>query len=249
MKKIFGVAAVLALLSGGMATKASAICDTGEMIRFVQDGFAYETNYDPLTYHSTANSVLSIVGHVAYFCAPLAALDPSDPNKEYTFYITGLVSQGTQHFGPFGGTTFHETDYTGGTWAVYEGSPEDAPHDVTPMPALPSPLVPSTFNNGILILSGTFSPYGSNLGFHTSVSTNGSNINGSFIANYRAAAGSYYPAVGDGEAIFQGNWCVTLQPTGCTPATYSAHPNGKWDTPGTTAANKSTWGSIKKLYR
>jgi len=241
MKKIFGAAATLALLAGGLATTASAQCGTGVMIKFDADAFAYETAYTPATYHSAPGSVLSIVGHVSYFCAPLAALNPAGPN-EYTFYITGLVSAGSAHI-PVGPTTFHETDYAGGTWAVYEGNPENAPTDAGGMPALPSALVPASFSDGVVILSGTFS------NFHTSVTVQGSNINGSFRADYVATGGSYFGAVGGGSAVFQGNWCVVPEPAGCVPATYSAHPNGKWDTPPTTAVTTSTWGSIKQLYR
>lgn len=251
MKKIFGVSVVLALLLMGMAGTALAQCGTGVMIKFDSEGFAYETNYTPATYNSAAGSVLSIVGQVSYFCSPMAALDPNDPTKEYTFYITGLVSMGTQVFGPFGGTTFYETDYNtaGASWEIHEGSPENAPTSTTPMPALPSVLIPSTFIDGPVVLSGILLPNGTNLGFHTSVSANGSNINGSFLSDYMAQGGTFFAAVGDGRAVFQGNWCVVPQPTGCVPATYSAHPNGKWDTPPTTATTKSTWGSIKQLYR
>lgn len=242
MKKIIGVAALLGLLAGGIASSALANCESGEMIKFTNDGFAYETAYANATYHSAPGSILSVVGHVAYFCAPMAALDPSDPTKEYTFYITGLTSAGTGHFGPFGGTTFHETDYAGGTWEIHEGSPEDAPTDGS-MPALPSGLVPATFVNGPVVLSGTFTD------FHVSISQTATNVNGSFLGHYKATGGSFFPQVGDGVAIFQGNWCVTLKPAGCTPATYSAHPDGKWDTPATTGVSKSTWGTLKQLYR
>jgi hypothetical protein len=242
MKKSFGVAVALALLAGGIASKASAAnCDSGEMIRFTQNAFAYETSYTNATYNSASGSVLSIVGHVAYFCTPMAALNPADPNKEYTFYVTSLVSGGTAHI-PVGPTTFHETDYAGGTWEIHEGSPENAPVDGT-MPSLPSGLVPSTFIDGPVILSGTFA------NFHTSISVQGANINGSFRADYTATGGLYYPQVGNAPALFQGNWCVTLKPTGCTPATYSAHPDGKWDTTPSVAVSKGTWGAIKNLYR
>lgn len=252
MKKIFGVAAVMALLTGGLAASALAQCGTGVMIKFDADAFAYETNYTQATYNSAPGSVLSIVGQVSYFCSPMAALDPSDPTKEYTFYITGLTSLGTQVFGPFGGTTFYETDYNcaGATWEIHEGSPENAPTATTPMPALPSALVPATFIDGPTVLSGILLPNGSNVGFHTSVTVNGSNINGSFLSNYQATGGTFFGAVGDGIAVFQGNWCVVPASSGgCVPATYSAHPNGKWDAPPTTATTTSTWGSIKSLYR
>jgi hypothetical protein len=245
MKKIFGVAGLLAALAAGSTTSAfAASCSSGEMIKFAADAFAYESAYNNATYISSPGSQLNIVGIVAYFCSPLApTLDPTDPSKEYTFLCTSLTSGGTSVFGPFGGTTFYETDYAGGTWEVHEGSPRNAPTDAGGMPALPSALVPANFVDGPVVLSGTFA------NFHVEVTTNGANINGSFRSDYAASGGSYYPQVGNGSALFQGNWCVTMKPTGCTPATYSAHPDGKWDTPPTTATLKSTWGAIKQLYR
>lgn len=239
MKKIFGVAVALALVGGIASNSMAANCDSGEMIRFAQHGFAYETSYNVATHMSAPGSILSIVGHVSYFCFPMAALDPSDPTKEYTFYITGLVSAGTVV--PFG--SFRSTDYAGGTWEIHEGSPENAPLDGS-MPALPSVLVPSTFIDGPVVLSGTFSS------FNVSLDATAAVQSGSFIANYQATGGSFYPQVGDGTAIFQGVWCAKPAASGgCVPATYTAHPNGKWDPPATTPTSRSTWGSIKQLYR
>ena len=241
MKKSFGVAVALTLLAGGIASNAMAAnCASGEMIRFSQNAFAYETNYTNATYNSAAGSILSIVGSVDYFCTPMAALVPG-PTKEYTFYITGLTSAGTVHT-PVGPTTFHTTNYAGGTWEIHEGSPPNAPVAGS-MPALPSAQVPANFTDGPVVLSGTFA------NFSTTVTTNGTNINGSFRADYIATGGTYFPQVGGGTALFQGNWCVTLAPAGCTPATYSAHPDGKWDTPPTTPTLRSTWGTLKTLYR
>jgi len=241
MKKIIGVAAAAALLATGAATSAFAQCGTGVMIKFDADAFAYETSYVNATYHSNPGSVLSMVGIVDLFCAPFLDLDPSDPTTEYTFYITNLTSAGTTAI-PVGPTTFYETDYSGGTWEIHAGSPRNAPN-AGGMPALPSALVPANFTDGPVILSGTLS------GFHVEVTTNGANINGSFNSTYVTTGGTLAGRVGSGSASFAGNWCPTMQPTGCTPATYSAHPNGKWDTPGTTPTLPSSWGRMKMLYR
>jgi hypothetical protein len=243
MKKIFGVAVLLAALAAATTTPAHAqsACSSGELMKFGQNGFAYEPAYNTTTHISTAGNILSIVGHIDYFCGPMAGLNPADPTKEYTFYITGLVSQGTVP-GANGPTQLWDTDYTGGTWEIHEGSPENAPVDGT-MPPLPDASVPATFIDGPVMLSGTLS------GFHTQITQTFSIINGSFHATYQATGGLYFPQVGNGSAIFQGNWCPTMKPTGCTPATYSAHPDGKWDMPATTAVRTSTWGSIKQIYR
>jgi hypothetical protein len=242
MKKIFGVAATLAVLSAAAASSAFAQCGTGVMIKFDADAFAYETAYNNATYISSPGSQLSIVGITDLFCTPLNFLNALDPSTEYTFYCTGLTSGGTI-VTPVGPTTFYQTAYSGGTWAIYAGSPRNAPTAAGGMPALPSPQVPGNFIDGTLILSGTFS------GFSTTVTVNGANINGSFNSNYMATGGLYFPLIGNGSALFAGNWCVTSAPAGCVPATYSAHPNGKWDTPSTTAALPSTWGRLKTLYR
>jgi hypothetical protein len=242
MKKIIGAAAVAALLMSGAVGSAFAQCGTGVMIKFDADAFSYETAYTNATYNSAVGSQLSMVGIVSLFCAPFLDLDPNDPTTEYTFYITSLTSGGTSHI-PVGPTTFHETDYAGGTWEIHAGSPRNAPTAAGGMPALPSGLVPSNFTDGPAILSGTLS------NFHVEVTVQGANINGSFNANYVTTGGTLFGRVGGGSATFAGNWCPTLQPTGCTPATYSAHPNGKWDTPGTTAVLPSTWGRMKQLYR
>ena len=245
MKKIIGVAAVAALLATGAATSAFAQCGTGVMIKFDADAFSYETSYNSATFISSPGSVLSMVGIVDLFCAPFLDLDPSDPTTEYTFYITGLTSAGTvQTFN--GPTTNYDTDYAGGTWEIHAGTPRNAPTAAS-MPPLPSALVPANFTDGPTILSGTLS------GFHVSISKTSVGptviINGSFLSTYVTTGGTLAGRVGGGSAAFQGNWCPTLQPTGCTPATYSAHPNGKWDTPGTTATLPSTWGRMKTLYR
>jgi len=241
MKKSFGVAVALTFLAGGIASNAMAAnCDSGELIRFAQNGFAYETNYNNATYHSAAGSVLSVVGIVDYFCSPLAGLVP-DATKEYTLYITNLTSNGTVHT-PVGTTTFHQTAYAGGTWEIHEGSPKNAP-TAGSMPALPSAQVPANFTDGPIVLSGTFA------NFSTTITQGPTSVNGSFRADYVATGGTYFGQVGGGQALFQGLWCVTLAPSGCTPATYSAHADGKWDAPPKTPTQSSTWGTIKTLYR
>jgi len=245
MKKIIGVAAVAAILATGAATSALAQCGTGVMIKFDADAFAYETSYVNATYHSNPGSTLSMVGIVDLFCAPFLDLDPNDPNTEYTFYITGLTSAGTV-VSLNGPTTNYSTSYSGGTWEIHAGSPRNAP-TAAGMPALPSGQVPGNFTDGPVILSGTLSGFNTNI----SVTVVGPTTitNGSFLASYVTTGGTLQGRVGGGSAAFQGNWCPTMQPTGCTPATYSAHPNGKWDTPGTTAALPNTWGRMKLLYR
>jgi hypothetical protein len=242
MKRTIGVAVLLGLLSlGALTTQASAQCGTGPMIDWDAHCFAYETNYNPATFTSAAGSNLTVVGIVELFCSPLSFLDPDDPTKEYTFVFSGLTSAGTGHLTPFPGLDVWQTDYVGGTFAIYEGTPRNAPL-AGAMPANPpNASVPANFADGTLILSGTLS------NFYTEITQQtGQPANGSFTANYEFTGGSLYPLVQNtGEGFMQGLWCVT----GCQIETgYSAHPDGKFDTPPTPAVT-STWGTIKTLYR
>ena len=246
LKRKIGVAAVLAVLTAGaFAASASAQCPplgspSSPMINFDANAFAYETNYNPVGFNSSAGSNLTIVGIIDQFQSPLAFLTPSDPTKEYTFVISGLVSLGTVAT-PSGPTTFYTTNSNGGAFAIYEGSPENAPlAGAMPLPG--GPAVPGYFQDGTALLTGQL------CGFTTSVSQTGSlQPNGSFVARYHFTGGTLFAAMGNAEANFSGNWCVRVG--GCTPTGYSAHPNGKWDSPPSTAATRATWGKLKSLYR
>lgn len=229
-----------ALLLGGTATGASAQCVPGVLLDWDQ-AFAYETNYTPATFTSALNSQLEVVGRLVVLCGPLAGYDPNDPTKEYTIYLTGLTSAGTQK--PT--ATRWTTSYSGGQFFVYEGSPEDTP-DPGSMPALPNAAVPSTFTNGTVILSGTLS------NFRTQIVLSGGNYNTTLLGNFIVTGGSAAGAfVGTGNGLLQGTWCPNG--SGATglcplPTGYSAVSNGKFDVP-VTPANGSTWGAIKALYR
>lgn len=253
MKKTFGVAALLGLVAtSAMATSAFAQCGalgSGVLIDF-DEGFAYESIYTPLVgvnSGSQPGSQMTAVGKVVLFCAPL--LDKhaliSNPAYEYTFIINA-TSTGTLT-APFGTSgTKWDTDYTGGTFSIYEGTPRNAPA-ASAMPASPpNGTVPSTFTDGTAILSGVFDT------FHiqttrSSAGTWGSSVRG----DYRFTGGTLYSRVGGGSALFVGLWCSAGVGNGhCDiPAGYTAKPNAAWNSPQTTDATSSTWGAIKQLYR
>lgn len=250
-----GVMAAGLLAMGTVAGVASAQCPpllppSSVMIEFDANCFAYEPNYNNATYLSTAGNVLTMVGIIDAFYAPLAGLTPADPNKEYTFVVTNLVSLGTvtSFNGP---TTNYDTDYSGGTFAIYEGSPEDAPLAGAMNSNPPGgATVPANFQNGTAILTGDL------CGFHVNVNRTGTIVGGSFGSTYKFTnpnapgappAGNLFNVVGDGQAFFGGLWCESTG--GCRPTGYRAHPNGKWDSPPTTPASRSTWGTLKQLYR
>jgi hypothetical protein len=258
--KIWGTAAMVLLATALSVTVAAAQCpaptDTaGLMIKFDADAWSYETAYTPATFSSAAGSQLTVVGIVSMFCEPFLGLDPLDPAKEYTFICDGLTtSQGTltQTIGTLGAIRY-TTQYTGGGFRIYEGSPRNAPTALT-LPALPAPgVVPDAYGDGTLILSGAMEPL-TVIVNRTSTGT----YNGSFKAYYHATGGTYYDRVGDAVNLMDGGWFPVPAtnpdppaPTGTIllPAGWSAHLNGKWDMPRTVPVLPATWGRIKTLYR
>src|SRR5262245_60225571 len=105
MKKLLGVAAVLGALAVTAAAEAGPagpcvpldLCagPCPILIQFDANAFAHETAYNTTTFISTAGSQLDVVGLITQFGPALPFLNPNDPNKEYTFHLTGLTSQGT----------------------------------------------------------------------------------------------------------------------------------------------------------
>jgi hypothetical protein len=237
MKNRIGLVTVIGLLATTLsATVAAAQCSTppdppGLMIKFDRDAWAYETAYTPANFKSALGSQLTVVGIVSWFCNPFSDLNPADPNTEYTFIWDGLVSEETitQTIGSFGAMKY-TTRYLGGGFRIYAGSPRNAP-TVTP-PDLPSGVVPDAFVDGTMILGGVMDTVlvivnRSSGGIYTS----------SFKAHYQATGGTRYCQVGSARTLMDGLWCpvppTSPSPTGTCPLPtgWSAHPNGKWDTP------------------
>lgn len=255
MKRILGVAAVLGTLvmaTAGVAGAAipcpppdacSGTCPI--QIQFDANCFAYETIYNKTTYISTQGSQMTIVGLITQFGAPLNILNPSDPNKEYTFVMKGLLSKGTL-ISTNGPTTLYDCDYDSlkaASFAIYEGTPRNSPATAATWAANPfgGAVVPTNHQDGTLILSGDL------CGFHTNIAKTGAIVSGSFRAGYNFTGGTRYSLVSGTESLVGGLWCANL--SGCKPANYTAHPNGKFDASRTTSANHSTWGRLKQIYR
>jgi len=135
MRKI-GLAVLLALAvtaslpSAGMALPPQPGCGAGMLLKFDADVFSYETSYNTATFISDPLSALNVVGIITVWCAPLDDLDPTLPGTEYTFLWTGLSSAGTVGPTLVGTSTRWTTNYNGGTWHVYEGSPRNAPTSI-----------------------------------------------------------------------------------------------------------------------
>jgi hypothetical protein len=253
MKSKIWLAAALGLLATALAAPvATAQCGgyPGMMIKFDGDAWAYETGYNATTLTSTAGSQLTVVGTVSVLCFPFADFNPASPDTEYTFIWDGLVSQGTTSVAYMGTGRKYMTNYVGGNFRIYAGSPRNAP-TVTP-PALPAAgIVPGAFVDGTMILGGGMGPlYVEILKF-----PGGSSYSGSFRADYWNTGGTLFGRVGDATSLLSGAWCVvppiTPAPIGtCSLAAgWSGHPNGKWDMPLTVLAAPSTWGKIKSMYR
>jgi hypothetical protein len=238
MIRKIGVAALLGLLAtGALATSAGAQCGTGPIIVLNSTGtFGFETpGAVAAPYISPVNNSLSVVGLIQLFCAPFADLDALDPTTEYTIVISGLTSGGSTHPIP----SLYVTNYSGGTFTIYSSSPRNSPTNAAGMPAASSGSLLTPYTDGTAILSGTLS------GFYLQVTTSGA---GTYNATATYTGGTLYSRVTGQSSLLTGTVCTV---SGCLPGAggYSAQfDTGKFDTP-VTPNLKSTWGSLKLLYR
>ena len=257
LKRVLGVAAILGMLTlTAGARPAAAACPAFDecpqidpcpiLIQFDANCFAHETAYNTSTFISTAGSQMNVVGLITLFDGALAFLNANDPTKEYTLHFTGLTSQGTV-VSTNGPTTLYNCTYdsaTVATFTIYEGSPRNSPDTPAEWSGNPygGALVPSSHDDGTLILSGTL------CGFETHIQRTGITVSGGFSAGYTPSGGTLYPFIQGTTGHIVGTWCANT--SGCHPANYSAHPNGKFDaTYHTTPTLRSTWGRLKTIYR
>jgi hypothetical protein len=170
--------------------------------------------------NSPAGGELKAVGIVSSFGPPIEFLDASDPTKEYTFYIHGLISQGTVATGP-PSTTFYVTSYTGGIIELYE--------DLTPessfAPNPPNASVPSTFTDGTPLLTGVFTSFHTQTNNFTSFSVG--NAEGTVLWTGGSLLSYWTNNIGDPcPGLFNGGttWHSTVVPAG-----YLFRHDGKLD--------------------
>src|SRR6059036_879824 len=90
--------------------------------------------------HSPAGGEFKMVGIISLFDVPFTDLNANLATHEYTFYVHGLISTGTDSIGP-PATRFYTTTYTGGTIEVYDDATPDASFDPFP----PNAGVPADF--------------------------------------------------------------------------------------------------------
>jgi hypothetical protein len=189
--------------------------------------------------NSNSGSEMKIVGIISAFGPPLGFLNANDPSKDYTFYLSGLISNGTTTIGS-AGSQFYVTTYTGGTIQIYEGTPRDAVFDPNP----PNINVPSTFVDGTLLLSGTIS------GFYTQTNDFTTFMTGNAEGSITWTGGSLISYVGGADtpcpSLFTGG--MTWLPSLMIPGYLFRH-DGKIDIDCPTDSRTSTWGRVKALYR
>jgi hypothetical protein len=178
------------------------------------------------------------VGIISSFGPPFDFLNPNDPTKEYTFYIYNLDSQGTAVFGP-PGTQFYVTDYNGGNFDLYEGTPRNSVFAPNP----PNASVPSTFTDGTLLLSGNFTRFQTQTNDFTAFQV------GNLEGDVNFTGGSLYDLTFRGgqpcPGLFTGG--VTWRTDVLIPGYIFRH-DGKLDLNCPVPAEQSSWGKIKAQY-
>lgn len=187
-----------------------------------------------------AGGEFKMVGIISGFGAPFDFLDATDPTKEYTFYVHGLISQGTVASGD-PSTTVYTTDYDYGTIEIYEDTSPDAVFDPYP----PNANVPSTFIDGTPILTGSFTSFvvqSNNFTAYDVGNIEGDiNFTGGTLYQYTLANGGYpCPGLLTGGSTWYQNVLI---------AGYLFRHDGKIDLQCPTDAKPSTWGRVKTLYR
>jgi len=179
-----------------------------------------------------AGGVFNMVGIVSAFDAPFGDLNAGDPTREYTFVMTGLISQGTVAIGP-PATTIYETHFTGGTFVLVE--------DLTPESTFaPFPPNVADFLDGTVLLTGSFTNFYVQSNNFTAFQTG--NIEGAL--NW--TGGSLVDRLQGCTGLFTGG--MTWRPSVVIPGYLFRH-DGKMDAQCPTPTNGASWGRIKSLYR
>jgi len=230
-----------------VAVPVSAFAQTGTVIDWGPDSYAWESIYNPASHLSGPGSVLNAVGVINSFAGPLAAIDPNTAGTEYTYYLSGLTTATgtTVTAGPT--LSVYKTIYTGGTMVIYQGSPRNAAFGINP----PNGTVPSTFIDGSLFLSGTIPTFTVTV---TRVNATGAYVNGNADSgdppNGSWTGGSALALVSAGGHPcpwrLTGGW--DMRPADVLTG-YVALFDGKIDLNCPTPAKPATWGSIKSQYR
>lgn len=188
-------------------------------------------------------AVMRCVGQVSLFGPPLDFLNVNLPTREYTFFIGDFVSSGTTTI-VNGSLEVYVTNYTGGTFTLYEDPAMNSVFAPNPENA----LVPSSFVDGSApLLVGTFT------GLRVTTNNFTTFKVGSIEGDISWTGGSLLGLLngGSGEpcpGLFVGGATWNTAPNIGIPG-YMFRHDGKLDLQCPTAARKSTWGQLKTLYR
>lgn len=201
---------------------------TNPVVVFGSASYAREGTRGAGDQTSTAGDVLTIVGQVVAFNDPFADLNPNAAGVEYTYIMTGMMSGGTTPPPPY-----YLTNYSGGTFRIYEDTSPDA--DFANL---------ATFQDGTLILEGAFS------GFHIWTTT----LGGHQDSDFQFTGGSLFSRVSQYGVGFigtdTGTFSVssTIVPQARRDQGYFGESNTKLDVTNPVATEPSTWGRIKNQY-
>jgi len=217
----FTAGSLLALL---LATLSPGVADAGiAVVDYV--GFGWETGGLAASLPGDQFSVATVV----------TQLDPrfgiNLGGSEATLYISGLASQGGVTNPGTGVTTI---TYTGGTLAIYGDASRN--HDWGTYPA--NGTVPSTFTDGSLLFSGSFTS------FSLSLLPSGAGIYEGML-NGTGGSALAYPCSGCAYT-FAGTFGA---PTNAQiPAGYDVQVDGTLELEGAVPVETMNWGSLKQLY-
>lgn len=229
----------------------TTFAQTGTIIDWGPNSYAYESNYNAATYISNSGSQLTAVGIVDDFAGVMASLKPVPPGTEYTYYMSNLVSTGTTITI---GTTYnvYKTVYNTANPALNNiemwTGPTNAAFGTNP----PNATAPSTFRDGTLALSGRFQSLTVTFlrrNSDSSIQSGNADSGTPSVANGVFTGGSEINrvSVNGVPCPFRvtGGW---LARAGSFPAGYTAHFDGKIDIDCPTPVEASTWGRIKGTY-
>jgi hypothetical protein len=187
-------------------------------------GFGWESGGLP---PSNPGDVLEITGTVGQL-DPIFGIDLG--STELSFRISGLVSTGEVPLG--GGITL--ISYVGGTLEMYLDSTPDADWGVLP----PNAVSPSTFTDGTLYFSGSFTDFSL---FRTAAG------DGSYEGHLDGLGGDMIGAVCSNCAYTWGG-AFTSAAGAQLPDGYDLQIDGVLEIDGAVSNENKTWGDVKSLY-
>lgn len=247
-QKLVGLlAAVVVCAVSPRCARSACSSDTLATWDITHLAFAWETNLGPQQV-SLPGSVLTVVGTFASTCGAWSGLGAASPDSELTWVIDGPISAGTV----FDNSQFHVTilrvTYLGGILRIYHGSPRNAPPQNAFPANPPNAEVPGSFEDGALVYEAQLDSVKTAIGFVLIGSSSG----GASMWGHALAG----PLATVGEPIYMAaKWCHPA----CTselivlPSPPVGYPwesiSGVVSSSSSVPVRRTTWGSVKRLYR